>query len=67
MNFKNLSKFNFRLITCIIFIILIPSCAGNQEKTIEIKGIYGHPQPFLNNGYDLPELGINAIFVHGDP
>lgn len=65
MNFKNFSKFNFRLIAVIIFIILITSCTGNREKTIEIKGIYGHPQPFLNNGYNLPELGVNAIFVHG--
>jgi hypothetical protein len=44
--------------------ILLVSCSGEPEKQVEIRGIYGHPQPLWSKGYILSDLGINAIFVH---
>jgi len=29
-----------------------------------IRGIYGSPVPFWDRGWTLPELGVNAVFVH---
>lgn len=31
---------------------------------IVIRGVYGNPQPLWDKGYQLKELGVNAIFVH---
>ncbi len=28
------------------------------------KGIYGNPKPLWDKGYNLSELGVNAVFVH---
>jgi hypothetical protein len=28
------------------------------------KGIYGLPGPLWENGYNLSDLGVNAVFVH---
>jgi hypothetical protein len=36
----------------------------SPSGTLEIKGVYGHPQPLWDLGYQLPDLGVNAIFVH---
>ena len=36
-----------------------------NEKIIEIRGIYGSPTSFWKKGYRLDSLGVNAIFVHG--
>ncbi|HKL32987.1 MAG TPA: hypothetical protein VJ919_10645, partial [Tangfeifania sp.] len=36
----------------------------NQAEIPYIKGIYGHPRPLWNEGYNLQELGINTIFTH---
>lgn len=35
------------------------------KKEIEVRGIYGHPQPLWKQGHRLDSLGVNAIFVHG--
>lgn len=43
---------------------VVLSCQGKPEKEIEVRGIYGHPQPLWDKGYNLSDLGINAIFVH---
>ncbi len=40
------------------------SCTPDSKKVIEIRGIYGNPKPFWDRGMKLPELGVNAIFVH---
>src|SRR5690606_28052669 len=40
------------------------SCTPPSSKTIEIRGVYGNPQPLWDKGYQLNDLGINAIFVH---
>lgn len=33
-------------------------------QQIEIRGIYGNPKPFWDQGMVLGDLGVNAIFVH---
>jgi hypothetical protein len=47
-----------------IFMFLLISCNLVQESEIEIRGVYGHPKPLWDKGYNLTELGINSIFVH---
>ncbi len=39
----------------------IPS---KPPKEIEIRGIYGSPEPFWKKNINLNELGVNAIFIH---
>lgn len=36
-----------------------------EFQSVEIRGVYGHPRPLWDKGYKLPELGVNAVFVHG--
>jgi len=36
---------------------------GNSKK-IEIRGIYGSPEPFWKKNTKLNELGVNAAFIH---
>ncbi len=45
---------------------LIPfsSCDQEAPKIIEIRGVYGNPQPFWDKDLNLQDLGVNAIFVH---
>ena len=35
-----------------------------QSKQIEIRGIYGSPEPFWKKDLRLDQLGVNAIFLH---
>lgn len=42
----------------------IVSCNNEPDKKVEIRGIYGHPQPLWDKGHKLSDLGVNAIFVH---
>ena len=56
-------KQNFILAFLLIFVLV--SCAQEPAQQIEIRGIYGHPKPLWDKGYSLPDLGINAVFVHG--
>jgi hypothetical protein len=34
------------------------------SKQIEIRGIYGSPEPFWKKNIKLNEIGVNAIFLH---
>src|SRR5688572_24698239 len=34
------------------------------SKQIEIRGIYGSPEPFWKKNIRLNEIGVNAIFLH---
>lgn len=36
----------------------------SQSKTIEIRGIYGSPEPFWKKNLTLSSLNVNAIFLH---
>ena len=42
---------------------LIANCLLVQGQ-VEIRGIYGNPKPFWDQGIDLSDLGVNAVFVH---
>jgi hypothetical protein len=55
-------KQNF--ISFIILLFLIIACSQGSQGQIVIRGIYGHPKPLWEKGFTLPELGINAMFVH---
>ena len=46
-------------------VFLLVSCTQEPEQQIEIRGIYGHPKPLWEKGYTLPDLNVNAVFVHG--
>ncbi len=37
---------------------------AQMNATVETKGIYGHPKPLWERGYDLNSLGVNAVFLH---
>ena len=58
----------------ILLVVLFTGTAfdiGNKKnrhpivsKQIEIRGIYGSPEPFWKKNIRLNELGVNAIFLH---
>lgn len=54
---------NTILFSSIILIISV-SCEDVSSNTVEIRGIYGSPNPIWKQGINLNELGVNAIFVH---
>ena len=58
----------FRKIKSVLLLFLTFSflfvTGQNQAEIPFIKGIYGHPKPLWDKGYNLQELGINAIFTH---
>lgn len=57
----NQKRFSFPFI---IVLLLSALCSWQSYGQVEIKGIYGHPNPLWQKGYKLSELNINAIFVH---
>ncbi|MDX2443179.1 MAG: hypothetical protein QNK30_05215 [Bacteroidales bacterium] len=65
----NILKYFLGLGLLILFITLKTSTISSnykseKNKSIEIRGIYGSPEPFWKMGYNLNDLGVNAIFVH---
>ncbi|MGK7394362.1 MAG: family 10 glycosylhydrolase [Candidatus Cyclobacteriaceae bacterium M3_2C_046] len=51
----------------ICFSILVLGFSGNSfSQTLKgpIRGVYGHPKPIWQKGFQLNDLGVNAIFVH---
>lgn len=44
--------------------IIFFGCQHDKIPKIEIRGIYGNPQPFWDKKINLTDLGVNAIFVH---
>ena len=54
-----------KFISAFSVLFLLVSCAFEPAQQIDVRGIYGHPKPLWDKGYSLPELGINAVFVHG--
>lgn len=40
------------------------SCQPRTSEVVEIRGIYGNPKSLWDKGYNLRDLGVNAIFVH---
>jgi hypothetical protein len=61
LNFKN----------CITLFVVVALLAGfvtdhktNKPVNIEIRGIYGSPEPFWKKNLRLDQLGVNAVFIH---
>jgi hypothetical protein len=49
----------------VAFMVLVfVACKTTPVETVEIRGIYGNPKPFWSQGLNLPDLGVNAVFVH---
>ena len=40
------------------------SSQPENSKIIEIRGIYGSPNPFWNKGLTLNDLNVNAVFLN---
>ena len=65
---KYLSAFSI-LFILVLFGGLSPKSTNHQKKEnrfIEIRGIYGSPDPFWKKNLNLSDLGVNAIFVHNN-
>lgn len=52
------------ILLMLMVLILCSGCRHEKQQEIEIRGIYGHPQPLWDKGLHLETLGLNAIFVH---
>lgn len=61
VNFKNCASL-FVLIT--LFAGFVTDHRKNKPVNIEIRGIYGSPEPFWKKDLHLDELGVNAVFMH---
>jgi hypothetical protein len=48
----------------LILTLFFFGCQPHNAPEIEIRGIYGNPQPFWDKEIKLNDLGVNAIFVH---
>ncbi len=48
----------------ILGLMFLGSCSNGASEKVETRGIYGHPQPIWNMGFNLSDLGVNAVFVH---
>jgi hypothetical protein len=59
-------KFSFRyiLLSAILSLISFTSCEQKSHEAAEFRGVYGNPKPFWDKGFNLNNLGVNAIFVH---
>lgn len=53
------------LLTLLIAILILTAFIDRlTSKQIEIRGIYGSPDPFWKKNLSLKDLGVNAIFLH---
>ena len=55
---------SFKYILLVAILTAFTTCTKESSKHVEIRGIYGNPKPLWDLGYNLSDLGINAIFVH---
>lgn len=63
-------KKNLSMILAGLLIISSPGCRqkvaeSKNTKVIEIRGIYGSPNPFWEKNIRLDELNVNSIFLSG--
>jgi hypothetical protein len=65
MNTKTFTSFLHLVLGAIFSLIAVSGCDSNTPESVEIRGVYGNPAPLWEKGFELPELGVNAIFVHG--
>jgi len=50
--------------TVTALILVLPSLA-QPELPAMIRGTYGHPRSFWEQGLRLDDYGVNAVFIHG--
>lgn len=55
----------FLIVFCPLIAVFSSSCDELDNKSIEIRGIYGNPKPYWEKGINLNDLGVNSVFVHG--
>lgn len=65
MTMKLRSFFRAGFVCAISGLLLGASCQQRPLENVQIRGVYGNPKPFWDQGFSLPDLGVNAIFVHG--
>lgn len=65
MKIKIRSSFRRLALFSISCFLLGASCQQKSPEAVEIRGVYGDPRPLWDKGFNLSDLGINAIFVHG--
>jgi hypothetical protein len=61
LNFKNCVALS--LIT-LLLVGFATDDKHNNTVNIEIRGIYGSPEPFWKNNLRLDQMGVNAVFMH---
>jgi len=55
----------FTIVMCFTgFIVSSKKNYPIDSKKIEIRGIYGSPEPFWKKNIKLSQLGVNALFIH---
>lgn len=56
----------FRILSVVTVSYFSPGASLQQQspEAVEIRGVYGNPEPLWDKGYTLSDLGVNAIFVH---
>jgi len=63
-----ISRANLKLLILLslsgLCLISSTSCEQKSPETVEIRGVYGNPQPFWDKEFNLKNLGVNAVFVH---
>jgi hypothetical protein len=64
MNATSLIPFRRLVFFALSSILLFSSCGQNSPEAPEIRGVYGNPKPLWDKGFNLKDLGVNAIFVH---
>ena len=55
---------NIILFSSLLLVSSIHCTVIAQEEAVQIRGVYGNPNALWRQGYTLPELGVNSIFVH---
>jgi hypothetical protein len=66
MKFSLSKMYRNNISTLLITICALISldCRQDRAPQVEIRGIYGNPAPFWDQGIKLNNLGVNAVFVH---
>lgn len=54
-----------RVLLCSVLLSALLLSCHDKQSSRSIRGIYGSPIPFWDRGRTLPELGVNAVFLHG--
>ena len=64
MNLNIKSCFQFLILYFTVCPIFLVSCQQRSVEVTEIRGVYGNPKPLWDKGFNLKDLGVNAVFVH---